>query len=197
MPSILIFRKALSIFACGLPLVLLCLCGGMLPMAVAILLHECAHLVALRLCKGRILSFHTAPFGLCIEYDENSLSLGGEMLVCAAGCFCNLFFFVIALLLYYFSVCDWLLFGIVNALVCGMNLLPILPLDGARLLRLCLSVRLAPDRAEFVVRIVTHTCSFLLFLLASYLLLAGQAGIYPLLFVIYIFAANACRLSES
>lgn len=165
-------------------------------MAFAILLHECAHLAALRLCHGRIRSFHAAPFGLCIAYDENTLSLGGEILVSAAGCLANLLAAAAAFLLYSLSVCDLLLFGIVNLLVSGMNLLPIEPLDGARLLRLCLSLFVSPGSAERAVRYVTHACSFLLFLLASYLLLTGQAGIYPILFCAYIFAANACHLSE-
>ena len=197
MRSMQIFRKALSVFACAMPLVLLCLCGGMLPMAGAILIHECAHLAVLRLLGGRVRAFHTAPFGLCIEYDENTLSLRGEIFVTAAGCLANLLTAALCICLYATVRFDLLFFGIVNAGVCCMNLLPILPLDGARILLLCLAMRFSPDSAERAVGYVTHGCSFCLFLLSSYLLLSGQAGVYPLLFTAYIFAANAQRLSKS
>lgn len=192
-----IFRKTVFLLATVMPLVLLCLCDGMLYMAGAILLHECAHLAALRLLGGRVRSFRAAPFGLCIAYDENTLSPRGEILVTAAGCFVNFLTAFAAILLYRLGVCDLFFFGIINALVGSMNLLPMEPLDGARLLQLVLMLFCMPDTATRIVQSVTYICSFLLFLTATYLLLTGQAGIYPILFSVYIFAENARRLSES
>lgn len=191
------FRKAASVFASAMPLILLCLNDGMLHMAGAIVLHECAHLVALWLCHGRVRSFRAAPFGLCIAYDENSLSLGREILVTAAGAIVNFAAAGISVICYALWRWDLLLFGMVNALVGGMNLLPMEPLDGARLLRLLLSLRCTPDRAVRITQGVTYLFSFLLFLIASYLLLTGVTGIYLLLFTVYIFSGCAWRLSES
>ncbi|MBQ5390179.1 MAG: hypothetical protein IIU58_04650, partial [Clostridia bacterium] len=153
----------------------------MLPLAAAVFLHECAHLAALRLCGGRIRSLRPAPFGLCIVYDENSVSLGGELLVSVAGCAVNIGSAVLSLLLYWLLHIDILNFGIVSLLAAALNLLPVQPLDGGRLVYLVLSAWRGPDFAGRVTATCTYLAAFPVFLLASYLLLTGQAGIYPLL----------------
>lgn len=188
-----ILRQALHIFICALPPVLFCVTGGelMLPLAAAIFLHESAHLAALRLCGGRMRGFHPAPFGLCIEYDEYSLSLGGEIAVSGAGCAVNLLSAVLALLLYRFFQVDVLNFGIVSLLTAALNLLPVQPLDGGRLLYLLLAAWRDPDFACRVTAVLTYCFGFFVFLLASYLLLTSQAGIYPLLFSVFLFSVNA------
>lgn len=194
-----VWNRALLIFATALAPVMFCCFGGssMLYMACAVFLHECAHLAALWICRGRIRSFRPAPFGLCIEYDESTLSLGGEIAVAAAGCLVNFLTAAAVLLFYHLFALDFLEFGIVSALVGGMNLFPMHPLDGARLLQLILSAKFGPDAACRTAQAVTYCFGFILFLVAAYLLLTGQAGIYPLLFSVYIFAGNAQRVSES
>lgn len=191
-----IVKRALYIFICTLPSVLFCLTGGelMLPLAAAVFLHESAHILALRLCGGRMRSFRPAPFGLCIEYDENTLSLGGEIAVSGAGCVVNLLSAVLSLLLYRFFRLDILNFGIVSLLTAALNLLPVHPLDGGRLLYLLLCARRDPDFANRITAVLTYCFGFLVFLFASYLLLTSQAGIYPLLFSIFLFSVNARAL---
>ncbi|MBQ4598947.1 MAG: hypothetical protein IJB19_03455 [Clostridia bacterium] len=193
-----ILRQALHIFICALPLVLFCLTGGalMLPLAGAIFLHESAHLLTLRLCGGRMRSFRPAPFGLCIEYDENTLSLGGEIAVSGAGCLVNLLSAAVSLLLYRFFAVDIFDFGIVSLLTAVLNLLPVHPLDGGRFLYLLLAKRYDPDLANRVTAVLTYCFGFLIFLFASYLLLTSQAGIYPLLFSIFLFSVNAREMER-
>ena len=193
-----ILQRTLHIFICALPPVLFCVTGGelMLPLAGAIFLHESAHLLALRLCGGRMRSFRPAPFGLCIEYDENTLSLGGEIAVSGAGCLINFLSAVVSLLLYRSFAVDILDFGIVSLLTAALNLLPVHPLDGGRLLYLLLARWRDPDFANRVTAVLTYCCGFLVFLFASYLLLTSQAGIYPLLFSIFLFSVNARALAS-
>ena len=188
-----ILRQALYIFICALPSVLFCVTSGelMLPLAAAVFLHESAHILALRLCGGRMCGFRPAPFGLCIQYDENSLSLGGEIAVSGAGCAVNLLSAAVSLVLYRFCGVDILDFGIVSLLTAALNLLPVQPLDGGRLLYLLLAAWRDPCFACRVTAVLTYGFGFLLFLLASYLLLTSQAGIYPLLFSIFVFSVNA------
>ena len=188
-----ILRQALYIFICALPSVLFCVTGGelMLPLAAAVFLHESAHILALRLCGGRMCGFRPVPFGLCIQYDENSLSLGGEIAVSGAGCAVNLLSAAVSLVLYRFCGVDILDFGIVSLLTAALNLLPVQPLDGGRLLYLLLAAWRDPCFACRVTAVLTYGFGFLLFLLASYLLLTSQAGIYPLLFSIFVFSVNA------
>lgn len=201
--GITVYMKVLSnaayIFVCTLPPVIFCICSGklMLPMAAAVFLHESAHLAALRALGGRMCCFRPAPFGLCMELDESSLSLRGEALVSAAGCIVNLLSAVIAVICYRFFSIDILDFGTVSLLVALVNLVPAEPLDGGRLLYLAISALFGPFVACRVSAVVTYLFGFAVFLFASYMLLASVSGIYPLLFSVYIFAGNAKMLEKA
>ena len=72
--------RALGIFCCILPSVLACAASGalMLPLAAAVFIHEAAHILVLRLVGGRLRDFRAAPFGLRLEIDESTLSVGGK-----------------------------------------------------------------------------------------------------------------------
>lgn len=119
------------------------------------------------------------------------MSIVAECTVVAAGAVANVFAATL------FVALGIPVFAFVNLLVGGMNLLPFLPLDGGRLLYIGIACVTTPFQAARIMRIVTHLCGFLLFLPASYLLLTGSAGIYPLLFSLYIFAANAAEMAQS
>lgn len=191
-----ILKKATYIFICTLPPILFCVTGGawMLPIALAVFLHESAHLAVLLSFGGKLRGFHPAPFGLCMEYDENTLSVGGEIAVCAAGSLVNLLSFLVSLLCYRFFSVDILDFGIISLLMAMFNLLPVQPLDGGRLLSLFLAAWRGPDFACRVSGVLTYCFGFLLFLISSYLLLTAQTGVYPLLFTVFLFSVNARAL---
>lgn len=199
MAFIKIWNRAVGILFTALPILLFCLYGGpyMLYIAFAVILHECAHLAALRLCRGRMCAFHPAPFGLCIEYDADTLSFRGELFVAAAGILANaLLAGTAGILGMFFGSALWT-FALVNLLIGGMNLLPLSPLDGGRIVYLLIAMQSTPDFAHRIVQFLTHICGLLVFLVASYLLLTGRAGLYPLLFSAYVFAANAKEMSRS
>lgn len=194
-----VLNRALTVFTSVLPLILFCFLGGenALFTALAVAIHECAHLVALRLLKGRIVSFHVAPFGLCIDYDAESLSLLGELFVCASGCLANLITALLTFVLYSVFTVDLISFGIVSAALALMNLLPIYPLDGYRVVRLLLSLFTSPFAASRIAFLISCVCGFAFFCASSYLLLTSVSGIYPLLFSVYIFSANSKIAAES
>ena len=163
----------------------------MVPLALAISLHEIAHLTALRLLRGKTIGFSPAPFGLCIEYDSSSLSLFGEALVCGAGCLANLLLAVISYLLYRFFGVQTVDFCIVNLALCLVNLIPARKLDGGKLLEILLEL-LFNERVSYVICLaVDYAILFFVFLFASYSLLTAQSGLYPLLFSVYLFVCNA------
>ena len=167
----------------------------MLPIALTVFLHESAHLVALRCLGGRMRGFSPAPFGLCIAYDENSLSLAGEILVSAAGCLVNLLSAVTAVLLYVCAGVDLLAFGAVSLAIALFNLLPVFPLDGYRLLQLVCTWRCGPAAAERGSAIFSYILGFLLYVFSSYLFLCGM-GTYPFLFSIFLLLANTRTLQR-
>lgn len=158
----------------------------MLPFALAITLHECGHLFALRILKGRIRAVRPAPFGLCIEFDSESLSLTGEMAVSAAGSIVNVLAFAVSLVLYLKCGINTLDFALVNAALALINSVPVKPLDGGRIFSLLTEYFFGERIACILSGIVTYLFGFIMFLLASYSLLTSENGVYPVLFSIYL-----------
>ena len=73
--------------------------------------------------------------------------------------------------------------------ICGLiqglsNLIPVLPLDGGRLLLLLL-YRFCPDKAEKVMNFVTMGICLLFGLLAIYLSTAASAGLWPVFLAVF------------
>ena len=169
----------------------------MLPLAAAIVFHECGHLVMLRILKGRVCGFHPAPFGLCIDYDESTLSLLGEAAVCMAGGAVNLFFAFFSLLMHKCFEIDAINFGIVNVVLLVLNSIPAKPLDGGRLLEIIIEIIFGASAAYKASAIITYLFGFVVFLFASYSLLTSQSGIYPLLFSVYLFVCNSKTLEKA
>ena len=184
--------RALGIFCCILPSVLACAASGalMLPLAAAVFIHEAAHILVLRLVGGRLRDFRAAPFGLRLEIDESTLSVGGEALVAAAGSGANL---LCAGAAYSKAAAriDLAAFGALSLLYAFVNLLPALPLDGGRLLCLALAARGDPLRAVRVTAGVSLFLALAVFLAASYRLLTTGQGLYALLFSLYLLTVAA------
>lgn len=172
---------------------LACAASGalMLPLAAAVFIHEAAHILVLRLVGGRLRDFRAAPFGLRLEIDESTLSVGGEALVAAAGSGANLLCAGAAALLYAAAHIDLAAFGALSLLYAFVNLLPALPLDGGRLLCLALAARGDPLRAVRVTAGVSLFLALAVFLAASYRLLTTGQGLYALLFSLYLLTVAA------
>lgn len=176
-----------------------CITAGelMVPLAAAVFVHEASHIVLLKLCGGKIKSFSPAPFGLCMEFDENSLSLGGEAVVSVAGSAANLICAALSAMLYKYFGMDTLSFGVVSFVLAIINLIPTEPLDGGRLLKIIISYFKGTATAEVVTSVITYAFGFFVFLISSYSLLTSQSGMYPLLFSVYLFGRNAKMLEKA
>ncbi len=194
-----IISRAVYIFACALPIVLFCaLCGRlMLPLAVAIAMHELSHLIMLRIFRGRMCGFRPAPFGLCIEYDGSSISLFGEAMVCGVGCLTNIVLALLAYAAYSLFGAPFVDFCIVNLALCFINMIPVRQLDGGKMLEILLEMLFGVHTAYRISAIVTYVFGFVVFLFASYSLLTSQSGLYPLLFSVYLFVCNAKNLKKT
>ncbi len=164
--AVLSFFTALSLFA-------LCLAqdAALLPaLLVPVVVHELGHLLALILIGYTPRSMEMEPRGLMIRYD----GLGGwlhEVTVALSGPLAGLLYALVILQLPG-KPPDWLsASGSVSLLLTGFNLLPILPLDGGRVLEaLCMSF-LEEEEAE---RLLSRTSGVMLALL----LLAGTALLF-------------------
>ncbi len=117
---------------------------GLLPWGLlACLLHELGHVATAAVLGGQVEAFSLTAVGaeLRIGY-EAPLTYGQDSLVALAGPAVNLLFGALALALH------WELAAILTLAVGAFNLLPILPLDGGRVVYGLLASRLDPDWAD-------------------------------------------------
>ena len=132
---------------------------------LAALCHELGHYAALRRRGGWVRAVRISALGAEMQV-AGRMSYGGELLAAAAG-------------------------PAVNLLLGAYNLLPVLPLDGGRMLLAALYLRLPEQTAWLIGRVwslLVITCLLVLALWA-----AGRAGLLPLVMVLGSYARLALR----
>lgn len=158
--------------------------GVLLWGAIAALLHEIGHIVAAALFGGRVEALSLSAAGAELRFCYSSgLSYGHECLVALAGPAVNLLFGVPAL---------WLreyLPAVVCLSIGVFNLLPILPLDGGRILFNLVAERFGPNVAD---RVLAVTAGVLIGLLAGFGMIAAMryANFMLLLLALWLLFGN-------
>ena len=154
-------------------------------------LHECGHLLALRMFRVPIEGLRLSAFGAVLyARGARRLSYGRELAVTLAGCGMNLVCGILtaAFSLHYVWV-DGFVFAGAHVLLCAFNLLPIPPLDGSRALNLAVSALLGPLMGDAVSALAGVLCSIALLGGAVYLYVQTRGG------ALVIFAALALLIS--
>ncbi len=109
----------------------------------SILLHESGHIAVALLTGGRVFFIRILPVGLNASIDENACRKWERLLIFSAGPLISmLLFFACTLLKTYFSPDhkeDIVFLANANLYLAGFNMIPVLPLDGGKLLRELLS----------------------------------------------------------
>lgn len=142
---------------------------------LACFLHECGHLAAIRLQNGRIRSLCLTAAGARMELDAR-FGYRQELLAALAGPLVNIL--LSAFLARYPQ--GYLFAGLNLALAC-LNLLPVGPLDGGRILRCALCLLLPESYAQTACHWVSIFFTFILS--AAGLMLACCAGNFTLAMV--------------
>ena len=160
------------------------LCGLFL---LALALHEAAHLTALALFRRPVLGLTLGAGGAKIETE--ALTLRQEALSAAAGPLVNLLSGALTLRCVP-------AFSAVSLGLAAVNLLPLYPLDGGRILRAALLSRLPPERTERILRLaVWLTCSTLM-VGACWLTVWRQAGLWPIFAALVLLCRAGNAASE-
>lgn len=123
---------------------------GLLPWALlACVVHELGHIAAAVLLKGRVRGLSLSVVGAELRFEyAGVLSYGEENLLALAGPVANLLLGAVA-----YGMGAWLP-AILSVGIGGFNLLPILPLDGGRVLYNVLSAHMEQPWPERVLTVL-------------------------------------------
>lgn len=152
------------------------LLAALLPAA---LLHELAHYAVLRLCGVRTARFTLTGLGASLYVPElHRLSYGAELLSAAAGPLMNLLLWVLLSLT---GREELTLFAGAQMVLGVLNLLPVRPMDGGRILWLATAYLTEPYTADRVAAAVGLAASSALLALCLWLVLTTGSGLFLLL----------------
>ena len=124
-----------------------------LMVAIAVTAHELAHMICAKLFGCQIRQMHISALGeMSVLHDMERLTPAKRMSIFVAGPFINLVIGLIAWQL------GFEIFAFYNFILCGFNLLPIFPLDGAKLLQLFAGNRIGVMPANRMILKVGFWC---------------------------------------
>ena len=161
----------------------------------ALLLHECGHLAAARLCGTGIAEVEITPLGGVITF-ENPEALGGgkRFLLACFGPIFSLCGCLLAPALFSSGVASFSFacsFAKANLLLLLFNLLPVLPLDGGRMLEAVLC-RYFPRSAVFrILCFAAGALGVLLCAVSLYFAFQGRMILSPAFCGLYLVYASA------
>ena len=164
---------------------------------VCAILHECSHIAAYLSYGTYVTEVEFLPFGLSARVGKTeNLSCSGECFCALCGPMINLFmsagfvFLSDSLLVgcEYFVVCNLALFSI--------NMLPVIPLDGGRVLYFILLKYKGVDVAARVSRIISIFIVIVLLLIGALLLFCSGYNAFVLFIgcylLVYVLTADSC-----
>lgn len=150
----------------------------------SVILHEMGHLTASMLYHKHPESVGIMPTGISIGLHCAS-SYAEEIIIAAAGPFMNLIYCAIASC---FPSALAQTVRTVSLFLCLLNLLPIMTLDGGRVLRSSLAFLFGEMTADAVLQITTSLCLVCLWILSLYIFFYSGVNITLLVFSAYLFS---------
>ena len=165
-------RAELSAGAAVVIALLYCIGGlrAILALLPAVAVHELGHIAALRSFGLRIRSIRPDVQGLCIRYSGRATA-AGELLAALSGPAAGLLYAAAVSLLADRLASDTLILSAgLSFLYSAFNLLPALPLDGGRALRILLTAWLGERRGASVTAAVSLLTGAALLLVGAWLL---------------------------
>ena len=130
--------------------------------AASVSVHELSHVLAAKVFGCEVGQLKISAMGeMALIHQMDKLSAGRRGAIYIAGPLCNFLLWTGA----FFLPFDTGLFGFYNLVLCAFNLLPIFPLDGARLVQLWMGNRIGVMSANrFILRVGLVYCVILMLL---------------------------------
>ena len=144
----------------------------------AAILHELGHVMMMRLCGVRVRGLRLRLFDVLIKADDPP-SVKADVLITLGGVAVN---FLFSALLCPVSM----KYGLPHLALGVFNLLPVMSLDGGRLLEICLERRFSPRTVEIVLRVTTFLFILPLMTAGSILLIRGGYNYSLLVISLYL-----------
>lgn len=164
--------------------------GLMLPTLEATLVHELGHLVVMWFlgCRPNAIQFRVGAIDLRGGLPASPWEAA---LISAAGPLCNLIWFQLEFLCYYFLGWDCLLQRSMVMLVMGFfHLLPISGMDGGTVLYGCLAGRLQEGKVQCISRMISYTSLAALLFVGVGIFWLGKQNPSMLLLALYLLFAE-------
>lgn len=159
-----------------------------LPTFIAVILHESAHILAIKLLRLKITKIDVRAFGMSVKVEGiEYIPYTKEIIIAAAGPLAGL---VTASLTLVAAKC----FGIyslsyfmgVNIVITAINLLPVYPLDGGRIV-LCTLAKFITHRAAYTISYIVSILSVgALFGVCAYFASMGELNPSLVIFSSYV-----------
>ncbi len=152
---------------------------------ISVLLHELGHGIMAKALGINVLELHIFPFG-AIAIMENISKYGGleESLIAISG---PLLSFFIALMALYSKVPTSDLIFKYNLALFLFNLIPALPLDGGRIMRNILLLRLSYKKATKILTRMGKVLAIIIMLFNTYIIIQGQLTLIYIVTGVFIF----------
>lgn len=149
--------------------------GDIIVFFVAALIHETAHLVTMMFLKSKPRKIKLIPGGINIV-DESVKTPTEDILILLSGPVSNLICFII-----FKDV-----FSVVSLLLFIYNMMPIIGLDGGRILSILISINFGVKASEKVLLTISIIFAILFILLFIYLFKNGVKNYSVLVFSLYL-----------
>lgn len=156
-----------------------------IPLGLAIALHEAGHLLCATALGVKITRLTLSPLGARMEL-ESDVSYKDELLIAASGPIAGLLGFALTVRSFS-SEAPLSCFSVISLALALFNLLPLSTLDGGRVARCLLCLCLPLEIAHRVARILSFLVIFSFWLFAVYVMIKFSGGLSAFVFCAIFF----------
>jgi len=159
------------------------------------LLHEAGHMLAAKILGYNTQGIRIEPFGVCLKLEGEQINCLHEVIICAFGPIVNIILIILGTIFVYIGVKVPEVFFVSNFYMLFINLLPILPLDGGRILKSVLCAEIGDLLSKKIVKGISVICVAIMLVCGVVFFVRSEFNIS--LFVAALFLLDNITLQEN